>query len=97
MLKYIVLFKFYDPKECLPTVIEKLHSMMPVIPEILSMETGIDIWHNEQKSYDLALMCTFKDMESLSIYDKHPFHDQVREYVYKHRIDGKTVIYEINE
>ena len=25
MLKYIVLFKFRDPEECLPTVIEKLH------------------------------------------------------------------------
>ena len=28
MLKYIVLFKFRDPEECLPTVIEKLHGMV---------------------------------------------------------------------
>ena len=40
MLKYIVLFKFRDPEECLPTVIEKLHGMVGKIPEILSMETG---------------------------------------------------------
>ena len=58
MLKYIVLFKFRDPEECLPTVIEKLHSMEGVIPEILSMETGADIWHNGSRSYDLALTCT---------------------------------------
>ena len=38
MLKYIVLFKFRDPEECLPTVVEKLHGMMGRIPEILSME-----------------------------------------------------------
>ena len=63
MLKYIVLFKFRDPEECLPTVIEKLHSMEGVIPEILSMETGADIWHNGARSYDLALTCTFRDME----------------------------------
>ena len=55
MLKYIVLFKFRDPEECLPTVIEKLHSKEGVIPEILSMETGADIWHNSARSYDLAL------------------------------------------
>lgn len=46
MLKYIVLFKFRDPLECLPIVVEKLHSMEGVIPEILSMETGADLWHN---------------------------------------------------
>ena len=95
MLKYIVLFKFRDPEECLPTVIEKLHSMEGVIPEILSMETGADIWHNGSRSYDLALTCTFRDMDAVAVYDKHPFHEQMREYIYAHRLDGKTVIYEV--
>lgn len=95
MLKYIVLFKFRDPEECLPTVIEKLHSMEGIIPEILSMETGVDLWHNGERSYDLALICTFRDMEAVAIYDKHPYHEKIREYIYAHRVDGKTVIYEI--
>lgn len=95
MLKYIVLFKFRDPEECLTTVIEKIHSMEGVIPEILSMETGIDTWHNKQRSYDLALICTFKDMEAFEVYDKHPYHEKMREYIYAHRLDGKTVIYEV--
>lgn len=94
MLKYIVLFKFRDPMECLPTVIEKLHSMESIIPEILSMETGVDIWKKEERSYDLALICTFRDLDAVAAYDKHPFHEKIREYIYSYRIDGKTVIYE---
>ena len=85
MLKYIVLFKFRDPEECLPTVIQKLHSM----------EGGADIWHNGSRSYDLALTCTFRDMDAVAVYDKHPFHEKQREYIYAHRVDGKTVIYEV--
>ena len=94
MLKYIVLFKFRDPEACLPTVIEKLHGMVGKIPEILSMETGADIWHNGARSYDLALTCTFENLEAIEVYDKHPAHEEAREYIYAHRIDGKTVVYE---
>ncbi|MEG1523785.1 MAG: Dabb family protein [Clostridia bacterium] len=97
MLKYIVLFQFRDPEECLPTVIEKLHGMMGKIPEILSMETGVDLWRNETRSYDLALICTFADMNAVDIYDKHPLHQDARSYIYAHRLDGKTVIYEIED
>jgi hypothetical protein len=70
--------------------------MEGIIPEILSMETGADIWHMGERSYDLALTCTFQNMESVELYDKHPFHQKVREYIYSHRMDGKTVIYEMN-
>ena len=97
MLKYIVLFKFRDPEECLPTVIEKLHGMMGKIPEIKSMETGADIWHNGERSYDLALTCTFESLADVDIYDKHPLHQDARAYIYAHRLDGKTVIYEMEE
>lgn len=96
MLKYIVLFKFRDPQDCLSTVVEQLHSMEGRIPEILSMETGADLWHNGERSYDLALTCTFQDWNAVEVYDKHPYHEKVREYIYAHRIDGKTVIYEVD-
>lgn len=97
MLKYIVLFKFRDPEECLPTVVEKLHGMMGKIPQIKSMETGTDIWHNGARSYDLALTCTFESMADVEIYDQHPLHQDAREYIYAHRLDGKTVIYPIED
>ncbi len=95
MLKYIVLFKLRDPEECLPTIIEKLHSMEDMIPEIISMETGVDIWHKGERSYDLALTCIFQDIAAVEVYDKHPLHEKIREYIYTYRIDGKTVIYEV--
>lgn len=94
MIKYIVLFKFRDPEACLPGVIAALHGMMGNIPQILSMETGADLWHNGERSYDLALTCTFADMEALAIYDKHPLHEAARAVIYPHRLDGKTVVYE---
>lgn len=94
MLKYIVLFKFRDPEACLPTVIEKLRGMAGKIPEILSLETGADIWHNGERSYDLALTCTFENLEALAVYDTHPAHEEAREYIYAHRTDAKTVVYE---
>ena len=78
MLKYIVLFKFRDPEACLPTVIEKLHGMMGKIPQIRSMETGADIWHNEARSYDLALICTFEDRAAFDAYQTHPVHLPVK-------------------
>ena len=34
-------------------------------------------------------------MDAVAVYDKHPFHEQMREYIYAHRLDGKTVIYEV--
>lgn len=95
MVKYIVLFKFRDPEACLPKVIETLHGMEGKIPEILSMEIGADIWHNGARSYDLALTCTFENMEAVEIYDRHPLHQKAREFIYPHRVDGKTVVYEL--
>lgn len=95
MLKYIVLFKFRDPEECLPTVVEKLRGMMGKIPEIRSMEIGADVWHNGERSYDLALTCTFDSLTDIAIYDKHPLHEEARAYIYAHRLDGKTVVYEM--
>jgi len=95
VVKYIVLFQFRDPEDCLPEVIEALHGMEGKIPEILSMETGADIWHNGARSYDLALICTFENMEAVEIYDKHPLHQKARDIIYPHRVDGRTVVYEI--
>lgn len=34
-------------------------------------------------------------MDAVAVYDKHPFHEKQREYIYAHRVDGKTVIYEV--
>ena len=48
MIKHIVLFKFRDPEDCVETAREKLHSMVGVIPEILSMTTGADFLHKKR-------------------------------------------------
>ena len=84
MIKHIILFQFRDPAECIPTVMEKLHSMEAVIPEIRSMETGADFLHSG-RSYDMALIVTVDDRAALEVYDKHPYHQEVRKYIHEHR------------
>lgn len=84
MIKHIILFQFRDPEDCIPTVMEKLHSMESVIPEIRSMETGKDFLHSG-RSYDMALIATFDDRDALERYDRHPYHQEVRKYIHAHR------------
>ena len=36
------------------------------------------------------------DLAAIEAYDKHPAHEEAREYIYAHRVDGKTVVYEIS-
>ena len=93
MIKHIVLFKFRDPEDCVETAREKLHSMVGVIPEILSMTTGADFLHS-QRSYDLSLEVLLKDRAALEVYDKAPYHQEVRKYIYAHKLDTKTVDFE---
>ena len=96
MIKHVVLFQFHDPEECIPTAREKLHSMVGKIPEICSMETGADFWHGE-RSYDLCLIVTFRDRAGLKVYDTHPYHQEVRKYIYAHRKDSRIVDFETDE
>ena len=39
---------------------------------------------------------TLADLDAIAVYDKHPAHEEARAYIYAHRIDGKTVVYEID-
>ena len=75
MLKHVVFFKFKQGvAEAEIVDLEKsLAELPPVIPEILSYEFGRDVVRSK-RSYDLALVSTFKDLDSLHRYQKHPDH-----------------------
>lgn len=93
MIKHIILFKFRDPDESVPVAREKLHSLKDVIPEIVSIETGRDFL-GSSRSYDMALIVTFRDRAGLEVYDKHPAHQKVREYIHAHRESSVAVDFE---
>ena len=82
MLRHVVFFKFKKGVgEVEITDLEQsLAELPPVIPEILSYEFGRDVVRSE-RSYDLALVSTFKDLDALQRYQKHPDHQVVLEKV----------------
>ena len=82
MLRHVVFFKFKDGVgEAEIVDLEKsLAELPPVIPEILSYEFGRDVVRSE-RSYDLALVSTFKDLDSLQHYQIHPDHQIVLQKV----------------
>ena len=94
MIKHIVFTKFENADEQASVASGMLLALKDTIPQIRTIETGRDFKHSE-RSFDLALTCTFADLDAIAVYDKHPAHEEAREYIYAHRIDGKTVVYEI--
>jgi hypothetical protein len=78
MLRHVVFFKFKEGvgEERVADLENSLAALPPVIPEILSYEFGRDTVRSE-RSYDLALISTFKDLDSLQRYQKHPDHQIV--------------------
>ncbi|MGD8315261.1 MAG: Dabb family protein [Syntrophobacterales bacterium] len=82
MLRHVVFFKFKDGvgEEEIVDLEKSLAELPPVIPEILSYEFGRDVVRSE-KSYDLALVSTFKDLDAMQRYQKHPDHQVVLQKV----------------
>ena len=77
MVKHIVLFKLKDnsAESCLKAK-EVLLSMEGKVPELRSIEVGVDFLHSE-RSYDLALIVTVDNKEALESYQHDPYHCQV--------------------
>jgi hypothetical protein len=82
MLRHVVFFKFKGGvgEEEIVDLEKSLAELPPVIPEILTYEFGLDVVRSE-RSYDLALVSTFKDLDSLQRYQKHPDHQIVLQKV----------------
>ena len=84
MIKHIVMWKLKDNAEGAPKaenaqkMKEMLLSLPSVIPQILSLEVGINENGGE---YDAVLITSFSSYEDLKIYDQHPAHQKVRAFV----------------
>ena len=82
MLRHVVFFKFKKGvgQGEIADLEQSLAALPPVIPEIISYEFGRDVVRSE-RSYDLALLSTFKDLDSLQRYQKHSSHQLVLQKV----------------
>lgn len=100
MIKHIVMWKLEENAEGntklenAKIIKKKLEALVGIIPEIVELEVGIDILETNQ-SYDVVLVSTFKSLEDLDIYAKHPEHVKVGEFVGKVRKDRIAVDYEV--
>jgi len=96
MIKHIVMWKFKEEaegrtrKENLDYVAQRLRALIPIIPEIGSMDIGQDIGVGRD-TYDMALIMEFEDEAALATYQGHPEHKKVSAYVAKVR-EGRTCV-----
>lgn len=100
MIKHIVMWKlkeFADGKEkqenakIIKTGLENLQDK---INELKFIEVGINV-NNSSQAYDVVLYSQFENMEDLNIYQNHPEHIKVGEFVKKVVNERVVVDYEV--
>ena len=83
MLKHIVLFRLKGKsKGQINNIINLLKRLKKQIDIIQSVEVGFDIIQQE-RSYDIAFIGIFRNFQDLEIYQKHPEHIKLKEYMEK--------------
>ena len=75
MIRHIAFLKFKPDvtKEDIRILESKLQKLPGKIPEIRNFEYGADVVRSE-RSYDFALIASFKNVETLIRYQVHPEH-----------------------
>lgn len=87
MIRHIVLFKLKNRNDR-GKAIDAFNSMRGKIEGLIDLEAGIDFLSGE-RSYDIALICTFKDRAAFDAYQEHPAHLPVKKLM--HEIREKSV------
>jgi hypothetical protein len=101
MIRHIVCWKFLDhaggasKAENLRKAKSMLESLPGKIPEILSLEVGIDLTQGPA-SFDLALNGTFASAASLEAYQRHPEHVDVVGFLRLVQSEKTVVDYELS-
>lgn len=94
MITHIVFFKLKDgSEENVARAAQVLKDMEGKIEVLKSIEVGIDVLHSE-RSYDIALITKFESMEALEIYQVHPVHKKIIEYMLQVREASISVDFE---
>ncbi len=98
MLKHIVMWKFKSEaegrtrKENAFWMKEHLEGLIGRIPEILSLEVGVNI-NESEVAYDAVLVSAFENESALNAYKNNPLHQAVSAYCKKVRESRIVVDY----
>jgi hypothetical protein len=99
MIRHIVCWKFLEnaegcsKEENLRKAKSMLDALPHAIPEILSLEVGIDVTRGSG-SFDLALNGTFESAQSLQAYQRHPAHMNVVPFLRRVQSEKSVVDYD---
>ena len=94
MIKHIVCYKLKNPSDAQKAK-ETLLSMDGKVPQLRSIEVGVDVLHSE-RSYDVILQVTVDSMQALEEYQKDDYHcSVVKPFMHAARQSSVAVDYEI--
>ncbi len=94
MIKHVVCFKLKEGENLNETA-EILRSMEGKVPQLKSIEVGVDILKSE-RSYDIILIVTLDDKAALDAYQSDPYHcDVVKKHMHAVRESSVAIDYEI--
>lgn len=94
MIKHIVMWKFKEgEQENMMLFRERLLALKGQIPEIRSMEVGINV-NPSERSYDAVLVSEFDSLEALNSYSTNPLHVAVADFCKSIRTGSVSVDYE---
>ncbi|ACO84052.1 Dabb family protein [Clostridium botulinum] len=100
MIKHIVMWKlkeFAEGKSKLENanIIKiNLEDLKHRIDEVKLIEVGVNI-NNSQQAYDVVLYSEFENLEDLNLYQNHPDHVKVGEFINKVKEDRIVTDYEV--
>ncbi|MGG5461048.1 Dabb family protein [Clostridium sp. B9] len=100
MIKHIVMWKLQEDvegkskAESAKIIKDSLEGLKGKVDEIIDIEVGINLNPSEQ-AYDVVLYSTFKTMDDLNTYQKHPEHLNVATFVRKAACSRVVVDYEV--
>lgn len=85
MLRHIVLFRIkLEFKSEIPQLVQNFYTMKGKVEGLIDLEAGADILGSD-RSYDLALICTFADRAAFDAYQTHPAHMPIRKRMHEVR------------
>ena len=95
MIRHIVMWKFREGEEENMLIFrDRLMALRGKIPEIRSMEVGINM-NSSDRSFFAVLVSEFDSLEALKAYSTNPLHVEVSKFCKSIRTASHSVDYEI--
>lgn len=94
MITHVVLFKLKDRSpETVAKTVKMLKSLSGKVPHVKAIEVGTDVLRSE-RSYDISLTVKLDSLKDLELYQIHPEHVKVAQYIATIREAVAVVDYE---